>query len=421
VRTVAVMIVLGWAGLLQADDRPWQADLQLVERLAQQRPEYNWQEANVPEYQLPDPLRAADGSTVGNAEQWAQRRDEILSLFRTQMYGPIAGPPERLRFQVEEDPQAMAGAATLKRIRVLSRHAGREHQLEVLLFLPNGVREPVPVFLLINNRGRENTDPTRQERSGFWPAEEVIARGYGIAAFQNGELAPDDRQRYHEGVIRLFEGDAAAKKRAPDAWAALAAWGWGASRALDYFETDPRVDAGKVAVIGHSRGGKAALWTGAEDARFAVTISNNSGAGGAALSRRRFGETVRAVNRFTHWFNDNFKTFDDREDQLPFDQHLLVALIAPRAVCIASADQDLWADPRGEFLALAHASPVYALWDHPPIDPDAMPALDQPLVAGPRSYHVRTGGHNLTPVDWHHYMDFTDGLWGRTASAAASP
>src|SRR5690606_30080511 len=200
--------------------------------------------------------------------------------------------------------------------------------------------------------------------------------------------------------------------RPDDACAALAAWGWGASRCMDYFETDGDVEAKQVAVLGHSRGGKAALWTGAEDERFALVISNNSGCGGAALSRRRFGETVERINaNFPHWFCDAFKSYDDREDDLPFDQHMLVALIAPRAVCIASADEDLWADPRGEFLSLAHASPVYSLWDHQAVAADAMPALDHPLVAGPRAYHIRSGGHNLTPQDWGWYMDFADRLW----------
>ncbi len=389
----------------------WQADPQLVERLGQQRPEVNYDEAQVPRYDLPDPLLAADGSTVQTAADWPRRRAEILELFRTHMYGRSPGRPEQLQFQfLEEDLQALEGAATLRRVAVVSRRADREHRFELIVFLPNARTEAVPVFLLLNNRGAENTDPTRQERSGFWPAEEVIARGYGIAALQVGDLAPDHRERFREGVIQLMEGDRAA--RPADAWAALAAWGWGASRAMDYFETDPRVDQERIAVVGHSRGGKASLWAGAEDPRFALVISNNSGCGGAALSRRRFGETVHRINTsFPHWFCDNFNAFNDREDALPVDQHMLVALMAPRAVYVASADRDLWADPRGEFLSLAHASSVYGLWNHAPIRPEAMPALDQPLVAGPRGYHVRSGGHNLTPDDWGHFMDLADRLW----------
>jgi hypothetical protein len=302
----------------------------------------------------------------------------------------------------------MAGAATLKRIRVTSRHAAREHQFELRLFLPNAQREPVPVFLLLNHRSPNNTDQTRQEQSGFWPAEQVIARGYGVGAIQTAELAPDDKDRFLEGVIQLFEGPD-SKPRPRNAWGALAAWAWGASRVMDYFEGESRVDAKRVAVVGHSRGGKAALWAGAEDERFALVVSNDSGESGAALSRRNFGETIaRITESFPHWFANNYKAFAGREKIMPTDQHMLLALIAPRGLYVASADEDLWADPRGEFLSLAHTSPVYGLWGDSPIAAEHMPALNHPLVVGRRGYHIRTGGHDLTPYDWERFVDFAD-------------
>lgn len=349
---------------------------------------------------------------VGTSEAWEARRAEILELFRENVYGRSPGRPDNLRFQLlEENPRAMDGAATLKRIAIRSEEEGREHSFELTLFLPNQPLGPAPVFLLLNNRPASNTDPTRAERSGFWPAEEVIARGYGIAAIQNNELAPDNAERFREGVIRLFEGDGSGP-RTPDAWAALAAWAWGASRAMDYFETDPRVDATRVAVLGHSRGGKAALWAGAEDERFALVISNESGAGGAALSRRRYGETVeRITTSFPHWFAGRFSDFGGREDELPIDQHMLLALIAPRAAYVASADEDLWADPRGEFLSVAHASPVYALWGNRLVTADDMPPLEQQAVFGRLGYHVRRGTHNLTEYDWMRYLDFAERQW----------
>jgi hypothetical protein len=394
---------------VHAQSGGWQANPQTVRQTSQKQPKFNYEEARVPPYTLPDPL-ATSGARVRTPEEWRRRRTEILELFRENVYGRSPGRPERLRFQlIEENPRAMAGAATLRRIAVVSSQAGREHRFSLILFLPNARREPVPVFLLLNNRPVSDTDPTRKEQSGFWPAEQVIARGYGIAALQNAELAPDDKDRFREGVIQLFEGSG---PRPRHAWGALAAWAWGASRAMDFFETEPRVDARRIAVAGHSRGGKAALWAGAEDERFALVISNESGESGAALSRRQFGETVaRITESFPHWFADNYKSFGGREGALPIDQHMLLALMAPRALYVASADEDLWADPHGEFLSQVHASPVYALWGDPPIRAEDMPPLNRPLVVGRRGYHIRTGGHNLTLYDWERFVDFADAHW----------
>ncbi len=393
------------------EQESWVADPEFAERQATQRPDFIYDEARVPDYELPDPLLTPDGHTITKAEEWPVQRSHLLELFRKEVYGRSPGKPDVLRFEpIEVDPEAMDGKATLKRIALISQVEEREHRFELVLFVPNELKTPAAAFLLMNNRDASNTDPTRAERSGFWPAEEVIERGYAIAAFQVGAVAPDHQDRYREGVIRLFEGE--VENRPPDAWNALAAWAWGAQRVMDYFESDADIDAANVAVLGHSRGGKAALWAGAEDERFALTISNESGCGGAALSRRRFGETVDRINRsFPHWFCENFNRYNENEDALPVDQHMLVALIAPRAVYIASADRDLWADPRGEFLSLAHASSVFALWGHAAIDPDAMPGLDDPRQYGPRGYHVRSGGHNLTEYDWHRFVDLADEIF----------
>ena len=400
----------------------WQANPELVKQLSAKQPAFNYDERKVGPYDLPDPLRMANGSSARSVEVWPARRREIHELFREHVYGRSPGAPERLRFDVvEENPSAMDGAATLKRIAVVSTQAAREHRFELTLFLPNppsrsalrpaGPSGPVPLFLLLNNRPATNTDPTRREKSGFWPAEQVIARGFGIAALQVGELAPDDKDRFRDGVIKLFEGTVAGARPA-NAWGALAAWAWGASRAMDYFVRDPRIDAKRVAVVGHSRGGKAALWAGAEDARFAMVVSNESGEGGAALSRRNYGETVARITEvFPHWFARNYTGFAGREAALPVDQHMLLALIAPRMLYVASADQDLWSDPRGEFQSLAASSPVFALWRDPPIAADAMPPLQKPLVAGRRGYHVREGVHNLTPYDWERFVDFAESRW----------
>jgi hypothetical protein len=411
-KLVLLTVLLLTAAPLTAQRPGWRADPEIVRKTAADRPTFNYEEARVGSYTLPDPLMGSAGR-VSTAAEWPARRAEILELFRANVYGRSPGRPESLRFEVlEENPRAMDGAATLKRIAVISGQGGREHRFELTLFLPNRASWPVPVFLLLNNRPATNTDPTRKERSEFWPAEAMVGRGYGIAALQVAELAPDDSAHFREGVIRLFEGTTTGPRPA-DAWGALAAWAWGASRAMDYFVTDPRVDAKHVAVVGHSRGGKAALWAGAEDERFALVISNESGEGGAALARRNFGETVaRITTVFPHWFARNYAGYGDRVDALPIDQHMLLSLIAPRALYVASADGDLWSDPRGEFLSLVAASPVYALWGEPPMRADAMPPLDAALIVGSRAYHVRTGVHNLLTFDWARYAEFADRLWG---------
>ena len=373
-------------------------------------------EEDVPDYTLPDPLVFEDGEPVEDAEAWFdQRRPEILELFREHVYGRRPGPPDSVEFEnVEEDPEAMDGDATLKLVDIRSIQGEDEHTFELILFTPNDAPTPTPVFLLMNNRGPENTDPTREEKSGFWPAEEVIERGYAVAAFQVSDVAPDSADNFREGVMRLFDDPDA--EREPDGWGALAAWGWGASRVMDYFETDDAVDAPQAALLGHSRGGKASLWGGAEDERYSIVISNNSGCGGAAISRRRFGERVSQINdRFPHWFCVNFREYNGREHALPIDQHQLVALMAPRPVYVASATEDDWADPLGEFLAAYHAGPVYELVGEEPLPVDEQPPPGEP-AHGTVGYHIREGSHNLTPEDWHHYMDFADKHFERETS-----
>jgi acetyl esterase/lipase len=181
---------------------------------------------------------------------------------------------------------------------------------------------------------------------------------------------------------------------------------------LDFALQQTEIDSERTVVVGHSRGGKAALWAGAEDERFKILYSNNSGCGGAALSRRAFGETVARINRsFPHWFCDRFDAYNDRESELPIDQHQLIALAAPRAVYVASSDEDLWADPRGEYSSLVAAGPVYGLFECEHIDNPSMPALNAPSHIGSTGYHIRTGNHDLTEQDWSYFLDFADSVF----------
>lgn len=407
----AIAVVVAALPVIASRQAGWVANPDVVAKVAAARSTTNYEERRVPDYTLPDALTTRSGARVRTRADWVGRRSEILEAFRANVYGRSPARPDRLTFKTLERTPALEGAATLTRVAIISERAGRTHEFELMFFLPTARPTPAPVFLLINNRPVSNTDPTRKERSGFWPAEDLIARGYGIAALQYGDLAPDDKDHFSEGVIGFFEGTSAGPRPA-DAWGAIAAWAWGASRAMDYFVTDPRVEAAKIAVVGHSRGGKAALWTGAEDERFSLVVSNESGESGAALARRQYGETIGEITHaFPHWFNSTYATYAGREPELPVDQHMLLSLMAPRALYVGSADEDLWSDPRGEFLSLAASSPVFALFGDPAIRSDQMPALETPLVVARRGYHIRRGGHNLTPYDWARFADFADRVW----------
>jgi (4-O-methyl)-D-glucuronate---lignin esterase len=408
--------------------------------LQAQEVEANYDEAKVPQYTLPAPLTCADGSAVADSSAWFElRRPELLQLFRDQVYGNAPGRPENASYRTVESGEAFGGLAVRKQVEITLRNGGRELTVGLLLYIPSQhAVSGAPAFLGLNFAGNQTisddpaiilntnwmrpnklgvvenkaTEKSRGTSSSRWAIETILRRGYAVASAYYGDIDPDFHDGFGNGVHALFGGNE-ADQRAADSWGSIGAWAWGLSRIMDYLETDSDIDHGRVAVLGHSRLGKTSLWAGARDQRFAMVISNNSGCGGAALSRRAFGETVQVINEsFPHWFCGNFKQYNAKESSLPVDQHLLLALIAPRPVYVASAEEDRWADPRGEFLSLKNADPVYALVAGDTLAADSMPAVNAAVI-GRLGYHIRSGRHNVTDYDWDKYLLWADSYMKR--------
>ena len=389
---------------------------------------------------VPDMMTTFAGLSVKDVDTWESvRRPELLSRFLERMYGvrPAAAESPTLRFSVmEPDRDMMDGRAIRRRIRISYSGPYGTNSFPVTAFIPK-IGRPSPAFVHICNRDpAENIDPERVAKSGFWPAEQIVARGYAAVAFFNGDVAPETGNpatAHLSGVFPCFERP---QDRTDTSWGTLSAWAWGASRVLDWIETEPLLDAARVAVVGHSRGGKTSLLAGATDRRFAMTCVNCSGCGGAKLAHIDLPESeyyaIFLSSRVTYWFCGAFQRWcmnhdrrvekiDAWRDRWPhvaepmdFDQHELAALVAPRLLAIASATEDVGAGPLGEFHSARLASPAWELYGLSGLCADRFPSPDSPVQIGYVSYHVRTGKHDLTPYDWNVYMDFADAHGWRT-------
>lgn len=403
-----------------------------------QRPAINTDEAKVGPYTLPD-LEAK------SKKDWeTRRRPELLAAFAANIYGVTPKIETRMRAEVTAvKKDALNGLATRSLITLHLFEDPAAPKIHLMLYVPNGATKPAPTYLGLNYLGLGSleadtslpmtdkfvitnpekgvvnnrvTEKTRGSHASRWPLEMALRRGYAVATYFYGDLEEDYPEGWRDGLkgyLRKNAGQSLDAPAAPTEWGSLGVWAWGLSRCLDYLLTNKAIDAKRVAVFGHSRHGKTVLWAGAQDERFAAVISNDSGEGGASITRRNFGEHIAlSVYAAARWYCPNYKNFAGRPEALPTDQHMLVALAAPRPAYVASATEDLGADPKGEFLAALHAAPAYKLYGFRGLEVEAMPPPDRPV--GHRiGYHVRTGIHDITAYDWEQFLNFTDRNWGR--------
>jgi len=394
--------------------------------------EFNYDESKVPKYTLPELLVDPDGHKIETADAWnSSARAKWMKVVADEVYGNLPTEIDTVKMEVANETTKTTGAINRTHVTLRCSRGDDSIDMHLLIYLPVNATAPVKTFVGLNfngnhtitdesdipitkswvrnekKRGYENNRASEQSRGSAksrWPIDAITARGYGLATMYYGDIDPDFHDEFKNGIHALFSDE----KRTPASWGSIAAWSWGLSRSLDYFKQDTDIDAKKVALMGHSRLGKTSLWGGAVDERFALVISNDSGCGGAALSRRRFGETVKRINTsFPHWFCDKYKKYNDREETSPVDQHTLIALIAPRPVLICSAQDDRWADPKGEFLSGKNADSVYRLLGTDGMAAGAWPAVNTPIMSR-IGYHMRPGGHDVKLQDWNMYMDFAD-------------
>ena len=386
---------------------------------------------------LPDVLTTFLGRPVKGRDDWVKERaPELRALVQHYEYGFLP-PPAKVGAKIErEDRAALGGKATLREITLtLAQPEGAT--IHLLLVVPNGRTQPAPVFLGLNFHGNhalladplvrppagwrpgnnETIEQSRGSETGAWALDQAVARGYAVASFYNGDVVPDDRNAAEEMLRKLRPPDHVV--RGSEDCATIAAWAWCLHRAVDYLVTDADLDAKRIALMGHSRNGKTALLAAALDERVALVVPSQAGCGGSAPCRlppelaappdgTLIVETVKRINTvFPHWFCENFKAFNDATDRLPFDQHCLIALCAPRPVLLSCATEDRWANPPGQFDMLRAAHPVYQLLARDGLGATEPPATGK-LLASRLGYFIRPGKHAMTREDWKVWLDYAD-------------
>ncbi len=389
----------------------------------------NYDEAKVGTYTLPDPLKLNDGRPVRDAKTWYKdRRPQIVEMFETQQYGRAPGRPADESFQLsEKGTSALNGKAIRKQVTIRLSKDESWPKIHLLIYLPAGMRKPVPMFFNISFSAPSSTvndpdlepgevwDPktntkipaSKGRAFGHLEVEPLLDAGFGVATFYYGDVDPDYANGFSNGIRSRYLKPGQTE-RAPDEWGSIAAWAWGMSRVMDYFETDKDIDAKRIAIHGVSRLGKTVMWAGAHDQRFALVIASCSGEGGAALSRRNYGETIAhlvAPGRFPYQFAINYQKYAGHANEMPMDAHMLIALIAPRPLLLQTGSTDYWSDPKGEFLAAVAAGPVYRLLGKKGLDTDVWPAAKQSILHD-IGYYMHEGGHGMATSDWDIYLEF---------------
>ena len=392
----------------------------------------NYDENEVPLYTLPSPLLKDDGTAVSTAAEWeSTQRSRIMEVVKKHLYGELPAAPLKTEYQIISEKEVFGGLGTRRIIRLtFDGKCASGLCFDLLVYIPNG-KAPFPCAIGLNFKGNHSVESDTEipEPDYYFPAEDIaergsshrrwvpeylLERGFALITGCYHQLMPDEADGAKRSIFRLSVPQETLDAAPRGEYTAISAWAWGLHRMMDLIETLPEIDSSKVIVTGHSRLGKTALWAGATDERFSVVVSNNSGCGGAAVSRREFGERLDMMNKiFPHWLTPQAKNDEKNVQDMPYDQHFLLSLIAPRALAVASASEDLWADPKGEYLGLTGTNEVYALYGRPEIPEYPVPQGSESIDNGIRHYHCRVGKHDILQYDWEKYLDFALRVWDK--------